>query len=35
METFARGSTIQIQDLDGSQEFGVFYESAKIEQETS
>ena len=34
METFAGRSTIQIRDLDRSQEFRVFYESAKVEQET-
>jgi len=34
METFAGRSVIQIQDLDKSQEFRVFYESTKVEQET-
>ena len=31
METFARRSTVQVQDLDGSQELRIFYESAEIE----
>ena len=34
MKTFAGRSTVQIRDLDKSQEFKVFYESAKVEQET-
>ena len=35
MKTFARRSAIQIRDLDRSQEFRVFYESAKVELKTS
>ena len=31
MKVFARRSTVQIRDLDGSQEFGVFHESTEIE----
>jgi len=31
MKTFARRSTAQIQDLDGSQEFGIFHEDTEIE----
>ena len=34
MEAFARGSVVQIRDLDQSQEFGIFHESAEVEQET-
>ena len=34
LETFAGRSAIQIRDLDRSQEFRIFYESAKVEQET-
>ena len=34
MEAFARGSAVQIRDLDRSQEFGIFYESVEVEQET-
>ena len=34
MEALAGGSAIQIRDLDQSQEFRVFYESAKVEPKT-
>ena len=33
METFARRSIVQVQDLDRSQEFRVLYEGAEVEQE--
>jgi len=35
MEAFARGSAVQIRDLDQPQEFGIFYESAKVELKAS
>jgi len=34
METFVGGSTVQIRDLDRSQEFRVLYEGTKVEPET-
>ena len=34
METFVGESTVQIRDLNRSQEFRVLYESAKVEPET-
>jgi len=33
METFAGRSTVQVRDLDRSQEFRVLYEGAEVEQE--
>ena len=34
MEALVGRSIVQVRDLDRSQEFGVLYESAKVEQET-
>ena len=34
MKTLVRRSADQIRNLDRSQEFGIFYEGAEVEQET-
>ena len=34
MKTLVRRSADQVRNLDGSQEFGIFYEGTEVEQET-